>query len=92
MNNKERFDPSRHDLAYAAKRLEHFAKEASLDSDAQVLTEERLCEIIAETIQRVLYPESGGLVTHQHRRVRQWDEDGTEWRGVLYRVEKESEL
>lgn len=56
------------------------------------LTEERLRTIVAETIQRVLYPETDSTVTHQHRRVRAWDEDGTEWRGVLYRVEKESEL
>lgn len=54
--------------------------------------EESLREIVAETIQRVLYPEQDGVVTHQHRRVRQWDENGDEWRGVLYKVEKESEL
>lgn len=54
--------------------------------------EEKLREIVAETIQRVLYPEQDGVVTHQHRRVRQWDENGDEWRGVLYKVEKESEL
>lgn len=53
---------------------------------------DHLRQVVAEAIRKVLYPDTDGLVTHQHRRIRQWDEDGTEWRGVLYRVEKESEL
>lgn len=52
-------------------------------------TEERIRQIVTETMMRVLYPESTGAVTHEHRRTRQWDADGTEWRGVLYKVEKE---
>ena len=54
------------------------------------LTEERMRQIVTETMMRVLYPEQdGSSVSHQHRRVRQWDEDGVEWRGVLYKVERE---
>lgn len=30
--------------------------------------------------------------THRHRRVRQFDETGKEWRGVLYPVDKDSDL
>ncbi|MGH2478071.1 MAG: hypothetical protein ACRDHW_00230 [Ktedonobacteraceae bacterium] len=81
----ERFDPRRHTLDYAAQRLAHFAEE----SRTPALTEERLREIVAETIKSVLYPARDGVVTHQHMRVRQWDEHGVEWRGVLYKVEAE---
>lgn len=55
------------------------------------LIEERIREIVAEAMHKALYPEQDGLVSHQHRRVRQWDENGVEWRGVLYRVEREGE-
>lgn len=155
-HNEERFDPSRHDLAYAAKRLKEISEKnyqqrldevlsrheekdtnelatggviehrpllgresgqefvchpltltAPIQRSADdprtppeiagrhgtvrvaPLTEDRMRDIIAETIQRVLYPGSDGIVTHEQRRTRQWDADGTEWRGVLYKVEKE---
>jgi hypothetical protein len=143
--SEERFDPRRHNLDYAAMRLEKLSEENEMATggliedgtwayvsqsspeivhmpkkpvaqpigrhnannlpwryawnltgpvapSAEPLTEERIREIVAEAIRKVLYPDQDGIVTHEHRRVRQWDETGTEWRGVLYRVEKESEM
>lgn len=57
---------------------------------SHTLTEDDIRALVEEAVHKALYPEQDGLVdTRQHRRVRQWDENGTEWRGVLYRVSKE---
>lgn len=135
-HNEERFDPSRHDLAYAAKRLKEISEKnyqqrldavlarheekdknelatggviehppllgresgpewvthpltLTVQPTRDPITEERLRAIIVETIKQMLYPESDGVVTHRHRRVKMWDEHGDEWCGVLYWREKE---
>lgn len=52
------------------------------------MTEEQARTMICEEVHRALYPEQDGIVgAHRHRRIKQIDEDGTEWRGVLYPVD-----
>lgn len=59
-----------------------------LTSLADKKRQDELRTLIREEVQRAIYP--GGLPdAHQHRRVRLIEEDGTEWRGMLYAVEEE---
>lgn len=48
--------------------------------------DERMRVLIHEEVQRALYP-GGGIVTHEHRRIDMYEQDGSHWRGMLYRVD-----
>ena len=52
-------------------------------------TPESLRQFVDERVYAILHGEHSIVDAGHQRRVRQWDEDGTEWRGVLYRVRKE---
>jgi hypothetical protein len=56
---------------------------------SNTLTKADIRKMVRKAVRKALHGESDGIVNaYEHRRVRQWDEDGTEWRGVLYRVQK----
>lgn len=60
-----------------------------LTSLADKKRQDELRTLIREEVHAAIYP--GGLPdAHRHRRVRLIEEDGTEWRGMLYAVEEEA--
>ena len=56
------------------------------------MDEQRIRAIVREEVHRALYPVAEMANPHEHRRIEMTEESGRKWRGVLYLVEKESEM
>lgn len=84
--------PGKHTLmiGYGGPETIHMPLNTKVYPPPVLLTEDRVREIVRAVLDTVFPTEQDGtLNTHRHRRVRQFDEDGTEWVGVLYAVKKE---